>query len=118
NTGLPTGDQQMAEIWWMFHDAVVKAPALDVARFVQSGCLTELAREVKAAYDAPFPDATYQAGPKAMPDLVPTSPDDPAADANRRAWEALSRFEKPVLMAFSDGDPITRGADRLMAQLI
>lgn len=118
NTGLPTGDQKMADIWWMFHDAVVKAPVLDISRFVQSGCQTQLAPEVLAAYDAPFPDGSYQAGPKAMPDLVPTSPDDPAAEANRRAWDALSRFDKPVLMAFSDGDPITRGADKLMAQLI
>ena len=44
--------------------------------------------------------------------LVPTRPDDPASEANRRAWEVLARFDKPFLCAFSDGDPITKGADR------
>jgi len=64
---------------------------------------------VKAAYDAPFPDETYKAGSRQFPLLVPASPDDPAAPANQRAWEALRKFEKPFLIAFSDGDPITGG---------
>ena len=42
---------------------------------------------------------------------MPVTPNDPAVPANRRAWEALRRFEKPFLLAFSDGDPIT-GAHR------
>ena len=39
--------------------------------------------------------------------LVPVTPDDPAAPANRAAWEKLRAFDKPFLKAFSDGDPIT-----------
>jgi haloalkane dehalogenase len=62
---------------------------------------------VRAAYDAPFPDDSYCAGPRAMPGLVPTAPDDPAAPANRAAWAALSASTTPMLIAFSDGDPIT-----------
>ena len=50
---------------------------------------------------------------RAMPNLVPATPDDPAAGANRAAWEALRSFDKPFLCAYSDGDPITRGADAL-----
>jgi haloalkane dehalogenase len=65
--------------------------------------------EVRAAYDAPFPDETYKAGPRAMPLLVPTAPDDPATEANRAAWRALTRWQRPFLVAFSDGDPITGG---------
>ena len=42
-----------------------------------------------------------------MPNLVPTEPDDPASDANRRAWQRLSTWDKPFLVAFSDSDPIT-----------
>jgi haloalkane dehalogenase len=107
NTGLPTGDAQMPEVWWQFRRAVERAPVLDVARFVQSGCRTALKPSVLAAYDAPFPDETYKAGPRAMPGLVPTRPDDPASEANRAAWQTLTRSPLPFLVAFSDGDPIT-----------
>jgi haloalkane dehalogenase len=107
NTGLPTGDTDMPEVWWQFRNAVEKAPTLDIGRFVQSGCRKPMSAEVRAAYDAPFPDETYKAGPKAMPGLVPTRPDDPASEANRAAWRRLTELNLPFLVAFSDGDPIT-----------
>ena len=44
-----------------------------------------------------------------MPLLVPTAPDDPASAANRAAWAALTAATTPLLVAFSDGDPITDG---------
>ncbi|WP_158888505.1 haloalkane dehalogenase [Amycolatopsis anabasis] len=107
NTGLPTGDQEMPKVWWAFHDTVESVQVMDIGRFVQSGCRTELAPGVRAAYDAPFPNEMYKAGPRAMPGLVPTSPDDPATPANRAAWQALGKLDIPFLCAFSDGDPIT-----------
>jgi len=109
NTGLPTGDHPMPEVWWSFRRAVEAAPVLDIGRFVRAGCLHELAGPVAAAYDAPFPDELHKAGPRAMPGLIPVRPDDPASAANRSAWERLGRWEKPFLAAFSDGDPITGG---------
>ncbi|MEU7746642.1 haloalkane dehalogenase [Nonomuraea sp. NPDC049158] len=109
NTGLPTGDIPMPELWHRFKDAVMNAPALDIARFVQSGCKSELPAAVRAAYDAPFPDESYKAAAKAMPGLVPITPDDPAAPANRAAWQVLTTLDRPFLVAFSDGDPITGG---------
>jgi haloalkane dehalogenase len=107
NTGLPTGDHDMPQAWWAFRRAVERAPEVDIARFVQSGCRRTLSPAERAAYDAPFPDETYKSGPRAMPLLVPTRPDDPASEANRMAWQGLSRWDKPFLCAFSDGDPIT-----------
>ncbi|MET7400150.1 haloalkane dehalogenase [Dactylosporangium sp. NPDC005572] len=109
NTGLPTGAYRMPDVWLRFRDAVRSAPELDIARMVRAGCRTELAPEVLAAYDAPFPDESFKAGPRAMPGLVPTSLDDPASAANRAAWERLSGLDLPFLVAFSDGDPITAG---------
>ena len=67
-----------------------------------------------AAYDAPFPDDSYKAGVRQFPMLVPSQPDDPASDANRAAWESLRSWTKPFLTAFSDHDPITAGADRVL----
>jgi haloalkane dehalogenase len=114
NTGLPTGDRDMPEVWWQFRRAVEKAEVLDVARLVQSGCRTRLGPEVRAAYDAPFPDESYKVGPRAMPRLVPTRPDDPATPANRAAWHALTRSDLPFLCAFSDGDPITAAMEPVL----
>lgn len=107
NTGLPTGDHDMPPVWWQFRRAVEKAEQLDVGRLVQSGCRAPMPPEVRAAYDAPFPVEEYKAGPRAMPTLVPTRPDDPATEANRAAWAGLCRSDLPFLCAFSDGDPIT-----------
>jgi haloalkane dehalogenase len=107
NTGLPTGDQPMPAAWLQFREVVRTAPALSVPRLVQSGCQTTLTEAVRSAYAAPFPDETFTAGVRAMPGLVPTSPDDPAAAANRAAWHQLSGWRKPFLVAFSDRDPIT-----------
>ncbi len=100
----------MPEVWWRFRRAVERngaAGTLDIGRLVQAGCRTRLPDGVRAAYDAPFPGPEFTAGPRAMPLLVPTRPDDPATAANRAAWERLRADDIPLLCAFSDGDPIT-----------
>lgn len=107
NTGLPTGDVPMPDVWWRFREAIQAQSALDIGGFVQSGCRRPMSDAVRAGYDAPFPDDTYCAGPRAMPSLVPTAPDDPATPANRSAWVQLCASTTPMLVAFSDGDPIT-----------
>ncbi len=107
NTGLPTGDIPMPDVWWRFREAIQGQPSIEVGSFLQLGCQRQMTDAVRAAYDAPFPDDAYCAGPRAMPGLVPTSPDDPATEANRSAWAALCASSTPMLVAFSDGDPIT-----------
>jgi haloalkane dehalogenase len=107
NTGLPTGDQPMPDVWLRFREVVRTAPELSVSRLVQSGCQTTLPPAVLAAYEAPFPDPSYACAVRAMPDLVPATPDNPASAANRAAWRQLATWDRPFLVAFSDRDPIT-----------
>lgn len=114
NTALPTGDIPMGRAFHVWQQLSQRAETLDIGRIIQNGCRTPLPDDVIAAYDAPFPDESYKAGARQFPLLVPTSPDDPAAPANRAAWQALGQWHKPFLTAFSDGDPITQGADLLM----
>jgi len=68
---------------------------------------------VRDAYDAPFPDARYKAGPRVMPRLVPSE-----LRENERAWQVLERWDKPFLTAFSDGDPITAGGEKAFQQRV
>ncbi|MGH8980295.1 MAG: haloalkane dehalogenase [Acidimicrobiales bacterium] len=112
NTGLPTGDEPMSEAFFNWQRFSQEVPELPIGRIVRGGTARGLDDEIVACYEAPFPDERYKEGARQMPALVPTSPDDPAAEDNRRAWASLGTFDRPFLCAFGDSDPITRGADR------
>jgi len=114
NTFLPTGDRDPGDAFRAWQRFSQETPSFDVGRIVNGGCTSDLTSDVVAAYDAPFPDDTYKAGVRQFPMLVPSRPDDPASDANRAAWETLRSWTKPFLTAFSDHDPITAGADRVL----
>lgn len=118
NTGLPTGDRSMGPAFLAWQRYSQEVPDFHVGGIIKGGCASDLTPEIIAAYDAPFPDDRYKAGARQFPMLVPTAPDDPAAPANRRAWEVLTRWEKPFLTAFSDSDPITHGSDRVFQHLV
>jgi haloalkane dehalogenase len=112
NTFLPTGDGTPSDAFLAWQQFSQTVPEMPIGRIVNGGCTTDLDEAVIAAYDAPFPDESYKEGARQFPLLVPTSPDDPEAPANRAAWDVLAAFDRPFVCAFSDKDPITAGNER------
>jgi haloalkane dehalogenase len=118
NTGLPTGDQSMGEAFERWRAFSQEDPDFDIGfilNLFDHGNLTDAEKE---AYRAPFPTDEYKAGARQFPTLVPARPDDPASDDNREAWRRLMQWTRPVLLCFSDADPITRGGDQPFLKLV
>jgi len=127
NTALHTADAALADrLEWACHvgpdgTVTVAQMLLDYQRltqeltpfspsvFVQGATASDVPDAVLAAYDAPFPDESFCAGPRQLPLLMGLTPGSACARLNRRSLRALAEFGGPVLTAFSDGDPGTRG---------
>jgi len=118
NTFLPTGDTSPGEAFLAWRKYSQEVPVFATSRIIGGATQTELSADVQAGYDAPYPDETYKAGARQFPTLVPATADDPASEANRRAWRILERWDKPFLTAFSDSDPVTAGGDVLFQRRI
>ncbi|GAB3017717.1 haloalkane dehalogenase [Mycobacterium bourgelatii] len=112
NGFLPTAERPTPPAFHIWRAFARYSPIFTAGRIVAAGTVHKVPAEVRAGYDAPFPDKRYQAGARIFPQLVPTSPDNPAVPANRAAWDALGRWEKPVLAIFGRRDPILGKADR------
>ncbi len=118
NTGLPTGEHAPSDAFMAWQKFSQTTEVFDIGFLLNSATITELSEGEVAAYNAPFPDDTYKEGARIFPSLVPTSPDDPAAEANRAAWEVFMHWEKPVICCFSDSDPVTAGGDKPFLSLV
>ncbi|ORA22656.1 alpha/beta hydrolase [Mycobacterium angelicum] len=104
NTGIFTGRVSKGFMAW--RDFAEKNPDLPVGMVIQSATTTQLSAEVIAAYEAPFPTAESKAGAAQFPLLVPISEDSPGVTEMLAVSDALSRWNKPALIAFSDTDPV------------
>lgn len=104
NTGLFSGRVSKGFMAW--REFAEKNPDLPVGFVAQGGTATELPTEVVAAYEAPFPNPESKAGAATFPLLVPIDEEDPAAAAMGAVADELRSWDKPCLVAFSDGDPV------------
>lgn len=118
NTALPTGDHDLGDAFKQWREYSQTTPSFNIGGIIHRGTARGLSEAEIAAYDAPYPDESYKAGARAFPMLVPASPDDPAADAQRAAWKGLHAFDKPFLTCFSDKDPIMRGGESIFKQRV
>jgi len=118
NTFLSNGLTEIPEVFLQWRAFSQSSPDFDIGRVIQMGTHSELTEGIMDAYRAPFPDESYKAGARVFPSLVPIEKDDPEAIKNRKAWEILSKWEKPFLTLFGAHDAIMKGADKPFQKLI
>ena len=84
---------------------------IDVGGIMQT--LGNVSDEERAGYEAPYPNATYKAGPQIFPYLIPSE-----LRKNEMAYrEVFEKWNKPFLIANSDNDPVTSNNPRLAEML-
>jgi haloalkane dehalogenase len=104
NTGLFTGRVSKGFMAW--RDFAERNPDLPVGLVISGATATGVPEDVIAAYEAPFPTPESKAGAAQFPLIVPVTDDWDGAKQMRTVMDELSRWDKPVLVAFSDQDPV------------
>ena len=104
NTAIATGTLSPGFVQW--RDYSNSQPDLAVGKLFKRGKRAMSDAEA-AAYDAPFPDASYKAALRAFPNLVPDGADAPGAAIGREAlrfWR--ERWQGESFMAVGMQDPV------------
>jgi haloalkane dehalogenase len=104
----------MPEAFLRWREFSQSVPEFPTGGIIVGGTVRPVPAEVRAAYDAPFPDESYKAGARKFPLLVPTEPDLEEAQNNQAAWKVLAQYGRPFLTLFADGDPVTAGAEKIL----
>jgi len=105
NTGIGTGATP-GPGFMMWRAYAASTPDLPIGALIQRGTPHLTEAEV-AAYDAPYPDASYKAGAQIFPALVPIEPDMAGAAIGREAAAFWSeRWQGQSFMAIGAADPV------------
>jgi haloalkane dehalogenase len=104
NTGLFTGRVSKGFMAW--REFAERTPDLPIGMIIQGATTTDLSPEIVAAYEAPFPNPESKAGAQRFPLLVPLGEEDPGVTEMQATRQALSIWDRPALVAFSDTDPV------------
>ncbi len=68
----------------------------------------ELTAAEIAGYMSPYPSKEYKSGLRSFPSFIPVLPSgDDCRMESLRTWKRLENWHKPMLLAFSDKDPLT-----------
>ena len=118
NGGLPIGNEKIPKAFRYWRNFAKYSPWFPIGRIVNFGCVSTLDQETVDAYNAPFPKSKYKVGARIFPKLVPIDMSNVEAKNNLDAWEILKKWNKPFMTAFSNRDPITRGAAKKFQALI
>ena len=119
NTGIPVGEGVNAfmQQWLDFSQGVDELP---IGSLLDGGTTRALTPAEQAAYDAPFPDGTYQAAALQFPLLIPLQPDNPGVPMCVETWAFLETWTKPFLTVYGSEDAISYkpGAHRKFQRLV
>jgi haloalkane dehalogenase len=106
NTAFATGDVPLGRGFLDWREYNNKNPDLAVGRLLARSC-PHLTPAEAAAYDAPYPDATFKGGVRRFPNLLPDHPDAQGAELSRRAREWFrNQWMGRTLMAVGMKDPV------------
>ena len=117
NTGLPLGEGE-GRFMKMWVAMMRDAKTFPMDRMLPTGMTHAITPGELAAYKAPFPDPSYEAGICEFPMLIAVQPENPGVPANREAWKKLGRFEKPFLTLFGAKDPVTQGGEKRLQEQV
>lgn len=120
NTFLPTGEEELSPAFLRWRRFVENTPDLPIGSVVRRGLAhpDQFSDAERSAYEAPFPTTAAKAGAVAWPLLVPTTPDDPVAEAMRETRARLADWQSPAFVLFAPDDPILGGAAEFFRSLI
>ncbi len=106
NTALATGDAPLTKGFLDWRAYVARTPDIDCGKLLKRTC-PHLSDAEASAYEAPFPDASYKAGVRRFPQLVPDRPDAPGAAISRKARDMWKDdWRGRTFMAIGMTDPV------------